>query len=196
MFGRKKQQYPVYVIPREAWDGPGGEALRAAGMSPDDPSNIVYFDNPVDANVAQARTANELDLKQRNDELERTHPGCRLATQFIVTEDVWNGRHSKMLLQELALTPYDSWNVRYHPADEASESALGQPMVFEGQVNEIVEAIDRLIGELAEEHRQSADFAREMIPSLHGLANYMYETHLLPILGQIGEMRRSGGTTT
>jgi hypothetical protein len=57
IFGRKKKPagVSVQVIPEELWQGEIGQALRAAGMRPDDPGNNVSFPSASHAWPAQAK---------------------------------------------------------------------------------------------------------------------------------------------
>lgn len=107
----------VCVLPAELWQGEVGEMLRAVGMHPDDPKNIVSFASAVDARLAQARVGRELLIEQENAKIQRTHPGCSVAQMYIFTEMVWTEPHSDLLLNTLELTPYDDWNVRRLAAD-------------------------------------------------------------------------------
>jgi hypothetical protein len=193
LFGKKKPATPIddgrRLIPQELWDGEMGEALRDAGFSPDDASNRRPV-HPVDARMASERVAHEARLAHENARIAAEHPGCSVATQFILTDDIWNGPHAELLLYVVELTPYWRWNTRFLPADEASAQALGLPVRHLGQFDEILRVADGHIAELAERgglgpsRMHSADeraknaFKRE----LSGLTNYYYEECILPSL--------------
>ena len=92
----------------------------------------------------------------------------------------------------LEATPYDFWNVRFLPADEASAELLGLPRVYRGQFPEILRTADSLIAQIFEEHRLPADpfealRASEAVKNacrrdLAGLCGYFYEDYILPTL--------------
>jgi hypothetical protein len=147
--------------------------------------------HPIDARVAKARFAHEQMLAEKNDAISAEHPSASFATQFVLTESVWNGRHSHLLLSDLRMTPYDPWNIRLVAADDASASALGLPRVYLGEIDRFVEAANRWIDELLVKHGYKAPsrgrndvlddpVLREIGGSVAGIANYLWEEHILP----------------
>lgn len=184
VFGRKKAEHSavVKVLPDELWQGEIGQALRDAGMSPDDASNLVHFDNPVGARVAQARVSLKLQVDAENKRIGIQNAGCSMAPMYIFTDDVWNGPHCELLLYRLELTPHDEWNVRILPSDEHSSKILGQPRAYMGQIDFIVDAVNRYLSELEAEHRASHDFKSAMTRDIWGLANALYVEHIFPQL--------------
>jgi hypothetical protein len=180
------------IIPQELWEGEIGQALRDAGMAPDDAANLVPV-HPVDARIAAEKLAHEEKLAGRNAQLAVEHPGCSVATQFILTDDVWNGRHAELLLYVLELTPYWQFNTRLLPADEASARAMGLPVHHLGQFGDILKVADGHIAELAEKcglgdvakaYAASDDAKNALRRELAGLTNYYYEECILPLLGE------------
>src|SRR5690348_10329006 len=85
------------------------------------PSDIGLL---IDARVAIQRELHEARLAEENAKVAAAYPGASVATQFILTDDVWNGPHSANLMGALEATPYDFWNVRFLPADDASAAIL------------------------------------------------------------------------
>ena len=180
IFGKKKPAgVSVQVLPEELWQGEIGQALRDAGMRPDDPANIVSFPSARDAWLAQSRVALELRVEAENAEIQRTHPGCSIAPMYIFTEMVWNGPHSQ-LLEKLKLTPYDEWNVRLLAADRRSAEALQLPRIYQGEIAHFQEHINALLGEMQGQHRASANFRDDMTRDIWGLANYFWEDQIKP----------------
>jgi hypothetical protein len=184
LFGKRAtaaaQPVQVQVIPSELWQGEIGQAMRDAGMRPDDAANIVTFSNAVDARVAQARVALDLRVEQENAAIARAHPGCSLAPMHIFTEMVWNGPHRQLLLETLELTPYDQWNVRLVAADQRSSERLKQPRLYAGEIPQFQDSINDLLGQLVAEHRASANFKHDMTRDIWGLSNYFWEEHIRP----------------
>ena len=167
-----------------------GQALRDAGLSPDDASNQLKM-HPIDARVAKARLAHEQMLAEKNIAIAAEHPSASFAAQFVLTESVWNGRHSQLLLSDLRMTPYDPWNVRLVAADHPSASALGLPRVYLGEIDRFVEAANCWIDELVVKHAYKAaspgrndvhddPVLREIGGGVAGIANYLWEEHVLP----------------
>jgi hypothetical protein len=177
------QQVQVQVIPAELWQGEIGQAMRDAGMRPDDPANIVTFSNAVDARVAQARVALELRVQQENAGIARAHPGCSLVPMQIFTEMVWNGPHRGLLFDTLELTPYDEWNVRLVAADQRSAEMLRLPRVYAGEIPKFQDSINDLLAQLEAEHRAATNFKHDMTRDIWGLSNYFWEEHIRPGLG-------------
>jgi hypothetical protein len=177
------QPVQVQVIPAELWQDDIGQAMRDAGMRPDDPANIVTFANAVDARVAQARVALELRVQQENAEIARAHPGCSLAPMHIFTEMVWNGPHRRLLLETLELTPYDQWNVRLVAADQRSVEMLKLPRIYAGEIPKFQDSINNLLAQLEAEHRAAANFKHDMTRDIWGLSNYFWEEQIRPGLG-------------
>ena len=186
LFARKKKPagVSVQVIPEELWQGEIGQALRAAGMRPDDPGNIVSFPSARDAWLAQARVALELRVEAQNAEIQRTHPDCSVAPMYIFTEMVWKGPHSQLLIDTLKLTPYDDWNVRLVAADQKSAEALKLPRIYRGEIAHFQEHINALLGEMQAQHRASANFGYDMTCDIGGLANYFWEDQIKPGLAE------------
>ena len=181
IFGKKKPAgVSVRVLPSELWQGDIGQALRDAGMHPDDPKNIVTFANAVDARLAQARVALELNVDMKNTEIQRAHPGCSLAPMYIFTEMVWKGPHSQFLLETLELTPYDEWNVPLVAADQTSAEALKLPRIYTNEMPQLQESINDLLGQIKAEHRASANFKDDMTRDIWGLSNYFWEEQIRP----------------
>ncbi len=181
IFGRKKKPagVSVEVIPEELWQGEIGQALRAAGMRPDDPGNIVSFPSARDAWLAQSRVALELRVEAENAKIQRAHPDCSVAPMHIFTEMVWNGPH-RQLLETLKLTPYDEWNVRLVAADQKSAEALKLPRIYQGEIAHFQDHINALLGELQGQHRASPNFRQDMTRDIWGLANYFWEDQIKP----------------
>ena len=153
------------------------------------PSDIGLL---IDARVAIARELHEARLAEENRRVAAAHPDASVGTQFILSQDIWNGRHSATLMGALELTPFDAWNVRFLPADEPSAAKLGLPRVFLGQFDELLRSADSLIGQIFASERLPADpFAalraseavkHEVRRNLAGLTNYLYEDYILPTL--------------
>ena len=185
IFGRKKKPagVSVQVIPEELWQGEIGQALRAAGMRPDDPANIVSFPSARDAWLAQSRVALELRVEAENAKIQRTHPECSVAPMYIFTEMVWTGPHSQ-LLETLKLTPYDEWNVRLLAADQKSAEALNLPLIYRSEIAHFQNHINALLGEMWGQHRASANFTHDMTCDIGGLANYFWEDQIKPGLAE------------
>ena len=182
IFGRKKKpaSVSVQVIPEEVWQGEIGQALRAAGMRPDDPGNTVSFPSERDALLAQAKVGLDLRVEAENANIQRTHPNCSVAPMYIFTEMVWNGPHSQLLIETLKLTPYDEWNVRLVAADQKSAEALKLPRIYHGEIAHFQDHINALLGELKGQHRTSANFRDDMTRDIWGLANYFWEDQIKP----------------
>jgi hypothetical protein len=182
LFGRKKKPagVSVQVIPEELWQGEVGQALRLAGMRPDDPANIVSFPSARDAWMAQSRVALELRVEAENARIQRTHPGCSVAPMYIFTEMVWKGPHGELLIEALKLTPYDEWNVRLLAADQNSAEALKLPRIYQGEIAHFQDHINALLGEMQAQHRASANFRDDMTRDIWGLANYFWEDQIKP----------------
>ncbi|MBO9714828.1 hypothetical protein [Sphingomonas sp.] len=157
------------------------------------PSDIGLL---IDARVKIQRELHEGRLAEENARVAAAHPGASLATQFILTDDIWNGRHSAQLMGALELTPFDAFNVRFLPADEASAAILGQPYAYRGQFAEVVRGADDLIAQIFEAEGLPADpfealgapeaVKNEVRRNLAGLTNYLYEEHILPTLRSAG----------
>jgi len=184
LFKKKPAAASVQVLPAELWQGEIGEMLRAVGMHPDDARNTVSFASAADARLAQARVALELQVEQQNAEIQRTNPGCSIAPMYIFTEMVWKGPHSDLLLNRLELTPYDSWNVRLLAADQKSAEALKLPRVHTGEIPQLQDTINTLLGQLEAEHRGAANFKHDMTRDIWGLSNYFWEEHIKPGLAE------------
>ena len=182
LFARKKKPagVSVQVIPEELWQGEVGQAMRDAGMRPDDPANIVHFPSARDAWMAQSRVALELQVKAENAKIQRTHPDCRVAPMYIFTEMVWNGPHSQLLIETLKLTPYDAWNVRLVAADQKSAEALNLPRIYQGEIAHFQDHINALLGQAEGQHRAGANFNHDMTRDIWGLANYFWEDQIKP----------------
>jgi hypothetical protein len=178
------------IIPRELWEDEIGTALHDAGLSPDDGTNPPPVD-PVDARIAAEKLAHEAVLAGENACIGAEHPGCRVATQFILTDDIWNGPHAELLLDVLELTPYWQFNTRFLPADEVSARTMGLPVHHLGQFGDVLGVADGHIADLAERcglgdiatARTASDEAKEGLKrELAGLTNYYYEECILPLL--------------
>ena len=186
LFARKKKPagVSVQVIPEELWQGEIGQALRAAGMRPDDPANIVSFPSARDAWLAQAKVALDLRVEAENAKIQRAHPDCSVAPMYIFTEMVWKGPQSQLLIETLRLTPYDEWNVRLVAADQNSAEVLKLPRIYQGEIAHFQDHINALLGELQGQHRASANFRRDMTRDIWGLASYFWENQINPGLVQ------------
>lgn len=166
-----------------------GFARKHHAPAPVAPSDIGLL---IDTRVAIARELHAGRLVEENRRITVTHPGAALAAQFILSEDVWNGPHSAMLMGALELTPYWEWNVRFLPADEASALRLDLPRVYHGQFDEILRVADSLIGQIFKAGGLPADpvaalRAPERVKddvrrNLAGLTGYLYEDYILPTL--------------
>lgn len=185
----------LQIIPQEAWDDDIGEALRSAGLAPDAPADVgparPLAADPIDARIATEKLAHEAVLASINARIDATHPGCTVATQFILTDDIWNGEHAELLLHILELTPYGDFNTRLLPADEASARAMRQPARHLGQFGEVLGVANGHIREIARGHGledpAAADGASRqakeaMKRDLAGLTDHYYEEYILPLL--------------
>lgn len=115
------------IFPDELWQGATGEMLRAAGFSPDDPSNFAPTAESIDARVARDKLAHEEKLADINrDVAARTNGGAMLAF-FLIPEPCWNGEMGDFLLRRLQMSPYEDWNVAFLPDDTPTASILGLP---------------------------------------------------------------------
>lgn len=184
LFRKKPAAVSVQVFPSELWQGEIGQAMRDAGVHPDDPSNTVSFSNAVDARLAQARIALEYRLERENIEIQRAHPGCSIAPMYIFTEMVWKGPHRHLLFDALELTPYDEWNVRLLAADKKSADVLKLPRVYEGEIRQFQDNINNLLGQLEAEHRGAASFKHDMTRDVWGLSNHVWEALIRPGLAE------------
>lgn len=147
--------------------------------------------DPVEARIARASAAHEADLAIQNAGIARQHPGARLAPQFILWENIWNGPHSELLLTVLELTPFDSFNVRLLAADSVSARALELPIYHHGPFAEVLEEADAHIADLAQRAgfddiaraaRASAHAKLDLTRRIADLAEHYYQTHILPEL--------------
>lgn len=186
LFGKKSKPaaVSVQVLPSELWQGEIGQVLRAAGMRPDNPSNIVSFASAVDARLAQARVALELRVERENAEIQRVHPGCSIAPMYIFTEMVWNGPHKQLLSETLELTPYDEWNVRLLATDEKSADVLKLPLIYTGQFPQFQDDINNLLGQIEAAHRGAKNSRHDMTRDIWGLSNYVWEEAIRPSLAE------------
>lgn len=196
MFGlfSKRKRAPAddaqRIIPVELWEGDIGRALKDAGLSPDDDANLLPV-LPADARTATARAAHEARLAEENLWVGAMHPGCSVTTQFILTGEVWDGRHAELLRYVLELTPYDAFNTRFLPADEASAAALELPVFHDGSFARVLQVADAHIDLIVQragltdivDAREASDAVKEaMRGDLAELATYYYEEAMLPAL--------------
>lgn len=194
MFGWfvKKRPSPsplqVQIIPSQLWQDEIGQALRDAGLRPDDANNLLSFTNAAEARMAQARLAMEVRIKRENAEIQLSHAGCRLAPFYIFTQVVWEGPHSRLLSETLELSPYDAWNVRLLAADAKSAAALNLPLASSASDPALQGEINGVLTQLEAQHRADANFKHEMTRDLWGLSNAIWEQYIRPHLANPGTL--------
>lgn len=100
--------------------------------------------------VEATRVAFEASLEKRNREIAaRYGEQHRLQPMFIISDSCWNGEHGEFLVNELALNPYDAWNILLATDNEDSARLLGAPLLPYSEV----EAYAAIIEEAAAERR-------------------------------------------
>jgi hypothetical protein len=181
------------LVAEALWEGDIGQALIDAGLSPEDEGEgdgdgEGNVSNSPDAHLDTQWRSHEARLAQENARIAEAHPGCSVAAQFILTDEVWSGRHADLLQNVLELTPYWPPNTRLLPADAVSAEALGLPVHYDGPFGRVLQVadahIDLIVARAGIEDVAAADEAVKdaMRRDLAALADYYYEEAILPML--------------
>lgn len=106
------------VFSRELWDDPTvGKLLREVGMSPDDPRNVRKTMDDYRADFARAKQRLDATVAAAAAELRRRYGHGELGPFLLIDGPIWDGPHGAFLFGQLALCPYDEWNVMLLGAD-------------------------------------------------------------------------------
>src|SRR5262245_37672358 len=97
------------VFPHELQQGEVGNLLRAAGIKPDDESNVVPTREAVDARIARDKAAHDARWTQVNRAIAAKTNGGSMRPLFLIPEPCWNGETGSFLSMELKLSQYEDW---------------------------------------------------------------------------------------
>ena len=131
------------VFPQEVWDGEAGDFLRKVGMSPDDPSNVIVPQDPVQSRLDKMAQQQAESFCELNGNLP--HP---VLPWRMLPVDCWKGEHAEFLLQTLEMLPIELWNTMLLPKDQSGAMAYGLPVYPDAVDPSFVENGTRLIGEV------------------------------------------------
>lgn len=136
------------VFSRELWDDPTvGKLLRDVGMSPDDPGNIRKTMDDYRAEFALAKARLDAEVEAASADLRRRHGHAQLGPFLLIDGPIWDGRHGAFLFGQLALCPYDEWNVMLLGTDlETIKRCPVLPHV--GRDQALLTAMEKKVGEL------------------------------------------------
>ena len=144
-----------HVLPDEVWQGKTGEMLRALGMSPDDPSNLIPDVNSVNVRLDRDRARHEAKLEELNRNTAAKVPGGRMRGFSLLPDPCWNGELGQLLMMRLDLFPYDDWNMIFLPADAETAAALDKPIQPNGNEPDFVAKAELFLRD-AEAHLRAA----------------------------------------
>lgn len=116
------------VFSKSLFEGRHGELLRSAGMSPDDPGNIL----PTPEDHRRQIEASRVAMSRRCDAIEtemRAHHGHGIVRPyFILGEATMQGRLGNFVMLQLDLLPYDDWNMVALAKDDRTADLTGLPL--------------------------------------------------------------------
>jgi hypothetical protein len=125
-FGKRgSQPQPVqHVIGKEHFG-----FLKALGIAPDGPENVIPSQNDIDERLAKGRA----DLDRRAEVLHKNlaaqiGPEITLRPFWLIPESCWQGETGAFLLKFLDLNPYDDWNIAFLPADQLTSLIMDTPL--------------------------------------------------------------------
>ncbi len=142
------------VFPLSLFEGEHGAFLRAVGMSPDDPGNIV----PTEDDYRQMLDRSRIAMSQRCDRIEaemRARYGHGLVRPyFILGELTMHTALGDFLVHNLELLPFDEWNMVALAKDDRTAALSGLPRhpgenieAFDRRGLEFVTGLHRIFGE-------------------------------------------------
>ena len=176
-FGFGKRQAPAQrlsapppgqtkIIPDEIWQGEMGDALRAAGLSPDDDSNFVPSPERVAARIARDQAASHAKLIKMNDEIFARTNGGFVQPFFLFPEPCWNGDTGHFLTMRMQMSPHEDWNVAFLPTEERWCTVLGLPrhpnedvLLFQSDVDKFLRKAMAKMDAIREECDRTHDVA-------------------------------------
>lgn len=147
MFHQSRRPVPlceVPLLPALLWQGELGIALRCQGLVPDGPANRALVP-AAQARAFSQQAAREAELAACQSALDAQFPGARLAMSLVVPPECF-GVVLHGLSAVPAISPYDRWNVRFHPADAETARRTGLPLPRDPRVG--VEAIAARIAQI------------------------------------------------
>lgn len=154
------------IIPDELWQGEMGKLLRAAGLNPDDESNLVQTPDRVAARIARDQETFQAKLMKTNDEIVARTGGGYVQPFFLFPQSCWNGETGHFLTARMGMSPYEDWNVALLPPEEKWCAALGLPRhpnadqgMFEKDVDEFLRAKMAQMDAFRQECDRTHDFA-------------------------------------
>jgi hypothetical protein len=118
--------------------------LKALGIDPDGPENVIPSQDVIDQRLAKGRA----DLDRRLEVLA-TQIGTDLKMRpfWLIPESCWTGETGAFLLKFLDFSPYDNWNIAFLPADKLTSAIMDTPLHPGVEIPPFAAAAKKLIAE-------------------------------------------------
>ena len=144
-FGKRRSQpQPVqHVIGQEHFG-----LLKAVGIDPDGPENVIPSQNDLDERFAKGRAALDRRLEVLHKNLgAQVGPEIRMRPFWLIPESCWHGETGAFLLKFLDLNPYDNWNIAFLPADQLTSLIMDAPLHPDGEIPVFAAAARKFVAE-------------------------------------------------
>jgi hypothetical protein len=122
--------------------------LKALGIAPDGPENVIPSQNDIDERLAKGRA----DLDRRIEVLHKNlagqiGPEIRMRPFWLIPESCWQEETGDFLLKFLDFNPYDNWNIAFLPADQMTSLIMDAPLHPDAEIPAFATAGKKLIAE-------------------------------------------------
>jgi hypothetical protein len=122
--------------------------LKATGIDPDGPENVIPSQHDIDERLAKGRAALDRRLEEVHKNLAaQVGPEIRMRPFLLIPESCWQGRADTFLMKFLDFSPYDSWNVAFLPADQLTSMIMDAPLHPGAEIPVFADAAGKFIAE-------------------------------------------------